>query len=134
MNPLLLAPILEMGQKAIERLFPDKEAQRKAEAEYLLLLQEQDFKKVIAQLEVNAREAQHPTIFVAGWRPFVGWVCGFGFAYATVVHNLLEWVSLNHGWQKPPAIDTEILVYVLCALLGVSGMRSWEKKQGIATK
>lgn len=78
MNPLVLAPVLEIGGKLLERLFPDPEQRAKAERDMLVLMQEQDLKKVLAQLEVNAREAQSPNLFVAGWRPFVGWCCGLG--------------------------------------------------------
>jgi hypothetical protein len=78
MNPLILAPVLEIGRSLLERLFPDPTQKAKAEAEMLILLQTHELQKVIAQLEVNAKEAASPSVWVSGWRPFVGWCCGAG--------------------------------------------------------
>ena len=80
MNPLLLGPLFDLGGKIIERMFPDPSAKAAAELELLKIAQAGDLQTVLAQLEINAKEAQHPSIFVAGWRPFVGWCCGIGLA------------------------------------------------------
>ena len=95
------------------------------------MMQEQDFKKVLGQLEVNAREAASPHLFVAGWRPFVGWCCGLGFLWATIGQPTLAWVATAKGWPPPPAIDTEVLLYVLGGMLGLGGLRSFEKSKGV---
>ena len=73
MNPVVI-PILELGSRLIERWIPDKQKQAQAELDLLRIAQEQDFQTVIKQIEVNVQEAQHQSIFVAGWRPFVGWM------------------------------------------------------------
>jgi sensor domain CHASE-containing protein len=73
MNPLIVAPVLEIGRTLIDRFFPNKEEARKAEAQFLTMAAEGELKQVIAQLEINAREAAHPSVWVAGWRPFF-WV------------------------------------------------------------
>lgn len=132
MNPLLIAPLFEFGSKIIDRLFPDQQQKAAAELELLKMTQEGDLKVVLAQLEVNAKEAQHASIFVAGWRPFVGWTCGIGMVYQTVLHNILQWLSVMNGWPPLPAPDTETLIYVLFAMLGVAGLRTYEKKTGVS--
>ena len=132
MNPLLIAPLFEIGSKIIDRLFPDAEKKAAAELELLKMTQDGDLKIVLAQLEVNAREAQHASIFVAGWRPFVGWTCGIGMVYQTILHNLLEWVATIRGWPLPPAIDSDLLLYVLGAMLGVGSLRTIEKIKKVA--
>lgn len=132
MNPLLLGPILELGKGLMDRWFPDPAKKAEAEAQFMLLMQEQDFKKVLGQLEVNAAEAASPHLFVAGWRPFVGWCCGLGFLWATIGHPLVSWVATARGWPAPPAIDTEVLLYVLGGMLGLGTLRSFEKTKGVA--
>jgi hypothetical protein len=131
MNPLLLAPVLEVGKSIIERLFPDKTAAAQAEAEFLRLAMDGELKQVIAQLEINAREAQHPSIWVAGWRPFFGWVGGTAFAYVGVAKPLLTWVALINGFPALPDIDMEFLWVVVSGLLGIGGLRTYEKKAGV---
>ena len=131
MNPLLVAPILELGKSLLERWFPDPAEKAKAEAEFMQMLQEQDLKKVLAQLEVNAKEAASPSVFVAGWRPFVGWCCGAGFLWATIGQPVVGWIATAKGWPQPPAIDTEVLLYVLGGMLGLGTLRSFEKTKGV---
>lgn len=127
MNPLLVTPLLELGSGLISRLFPDPEKKAAAELELLKLTQDGDLKKILGQLEINAREAAHPSIFVAGWRPAVGWVCGFGLAYQTVFHNVLEWLAVIRGWPVPPQVDSDVLIYTLGGLLGIGALRTVEK-------
>lgn len=133
MNPLLIAPVLEIGKSILDRLFPDAGERSKREAELLVLMQTQDFQRIIAQLEVNAKEAASPHMFVAGWRPAVGWCCAAGFLWATIGQPVFTWVGMAHGWPPPPAIDNETLMYVLGGMLGLGALRSVEKVKG-ATK
>lgn len=132
MNPLLIGPVFELGGKIIDRLFPDPAAKAAAELELLKLTQSGDLQMVLGQLEINAKEAAHPSIFVAGWRPFVGWSCGVGLVYATVGHNLLGWLAQARGWPAPPAVDADLLIYTLGGLLGIGGLRTLEKVKGVA--
>lgn len=132
MNPLLLGSVFELGGKIIERLFPDPAAKAQAELELLKLTQAGDLQTVLAQLEINAKEAAHPSIFVAGWRPFVGWSCGVGLVYATIGHNLLAWLAQAQGWPVPPSVDADLLIYTLGGLLGIGGLRTLEKVKGVA--
>ena len=130
MNPAII-PLLDIGSRLIDRLIPDPEKKAAAELELLKLSQEGDLKKILGQLEINAREAAHPSIFVAGWRPFVGWTCGVGLFYQAVLHNLLNWVAVMYALPALPAMDSELLIYVLGAMLGIAGLRTYEKKSGV---
>ncbi len=133
MNPLILGPILEVGKRLIDNLFPDPAAKAKAELDMMILLQTQDLQKVMGQLEINAAEAANPSIFVAGWRPFVGWCCGAGFLWAAIGQNLFAYVAGIKGWPAPPPIDTEVLMYVLGGMLGLGTLRTVEKAKGVAS-
>ena len=131
MNPSLI-PLLQLGSNLIERWIPDKAAQAKAEMDLLKMAGEQDFQSTIKQIEVNIQEAQHQSIFVAGWRPFVGWICGLGLAYQAILHNLIEWLSGIYGFPVPPAPDSDVLIYVLGGLLGLGALRTYEKRSKLS--
>lgn len=133
MNPLLIGPVLEIGKSLLDRFGPEDKAKRRLmEAEFLKMAAEGELKQVIAQLEINAREAQHPSIWVAGWRPFFGWAGGAGFVYATIAQPLLAWASAIHGWPTPPALNLDLLWVVVTGMLGIGGLRTFEKSKGVA--
>lgn len=134
MNPLLLAPILEVGKTLIERFFPDPEKKAEAELKLITMAAEGELKQVVAQLEINAREAMHPSIFVAGWRPFFGWCGGMGFLYATMLQPMLAWYGASKGWPVPPTLNLDLLWVVVTGMLGIGGLRTFEKSKGVATK
>lgn len=131
MNPLLLGPLFEIGKSLIDRLFPDPAQRSAAELELLKLTQAGDLQKILAQLEINAREAQHPSLLVAGWRPAVGWVGALGFLYAAVCQPLLAWWGAARGWPPPPALDSDLLLTVLGGVLGLGALRTVEKSNGV---
>jgi len=132
MNPLLLSPLLEVGKTLIDRFLPDPEKKREAEAEFLRMAADGEFKQVIAQLEINAKEAQHPSLWVAGGRPFFLWIGGAGFGYAVLLQPMLTWLARIKGWPEPPIPDVDLLWVVVSGLLGISGLRSVEKIKGAA--
>lgn len=80
------------------------------------------------QTEINRMEAQHRSLFVAGWRPFIGWVCGFGLAFSFVGNPLIQWVTHRPGPQLPD----EIMMNLVTALLGLGALRTMEKLGGRA--
>ena len=84
------------------------------------------------QTKINEAEATHRTVFVAGWRPFIGWVCGLGLLYAVFIEPLLRFVFTVNGWEiEFPHIDTTITMQVLFGRLGLVGARSYEKKNNL---
>lgn len=132
MNPLLLGPLFELGSKLLERWIPDPEKKREAEMELVRMAAEGELKQILAQLEINAREAAHPSVWVAGWRPFFGWVGGIGFVYATIVQPLLAWLAVVKGWPAPPELNLDLLWVVVTGMLGIGGLRTFEKSKGIS--
>jgi hypothetical protein len=83
------------------------------------------------QNEISKVEAQHRSVFVSGWRPFIGWVCGVALAYNFIVRDLLTWFMSNYyselGVTMPPALQMEHLMTVLLGMLGLGGLRTYEK-------
>lgn len=77
------------------------------------------------QTKINEIEAQHRTVFVAGWRPFIGWVCGVALAYNFVIRDLFIWAIKPE--TVPPALQMEHLMTVLLGMLGLGGLRTYEK-------
>jgi len=77
------------------------------------------------QTKINEIEAQHRTVFVAGWRPFIGWVCGVALAYNFVIRDLFVWALQPE--TVPPALQMEQLMTVLLGMLGLGGLRTYEK-------
>jgi hypothetical protein len=132
MNPILVAPLLEFGQSLLNRFFPNEEERRKAEAEFLKDAMDGELKQVIAQLQINAQEAAHPSIWVAGWRPFFGWSGGAGFVYATMLQPLLTWWASIKGWPAPPTLNIDLLWVVITGMLGIGGLRTYEKAKGVS--
>lgn len=134
MNPLLLGPIFDIGKTLLERFVPDPEKKAQAEMELVRMAADGELKQVIAQLEINAREASHPSLFVSGGRPLFLWIGGFGFGYATIVQPILTWVARIKGWPEPPDVNSDLLWVVVTGLLGIGGLRSVEKVKGVASK
>ena len=92
-------------------------------------------KPSLAQIELNKIEAGHRSIFVAGWRPFIGWVCGFALLWHFILFDFLTWITVNFFPQVtelPELSGTETLMTVLLSLLGLGAMRTAEKFGGKA--
>ena len=134
MNPLLLAPILEIGKSLIDRFIPDPAEKAKAELEMLRSVQDGDLKQAMLQLEINAKEAQSPSLFVSGGRPFFIWISGVGFGYVTLIQPILVWVAKIKGWPEPPEPNIDLLWVVASGLLGLGSLRTVEKVKKVASK
>ncbi len=84
------------------------------------------------QLLINQIEAQHASVFVAGWRPACGWCCAFALAYHYIINPLMTWVSAVVGHPIVlPMLDVSDLMVLLLGMLGIGGMRSYEKIKGV---
>jgi hypothetical protein len=121
----LLGPILDR----LVGLIPDPAAAAKAKAEALAAIMAAD----AAQLEVNKVEAASGSLFVAGWRPMVGWVCACGVAWNWIGLPVGMFVAaaVGHGMDLRPADLSEMLPLLL-GMLGMGGLRTFEKMQGVA--
>jgi len=97
-----------------------------------ILMQRIQQKLAEKQLDVNAKEAAHRSVFVSGWRPFIGWCGGFALAFEFILSPGIEWYSKFAGLNLiAPEIQTGPLLAIVTSMLGVAGLRSFEKSKGL---
>ena len=126
---LLIGPITELLSKVI----PDKTERERLAYEISTLAERQAHEQVMSQLEVNKTEAGHMSLYVAGWRPFIGWSCGIAMAFNYIGVPVIETVSVINGTPLTiNPLDLEVMMPVLLGMLGLGGMRSYEKRNGVA--
>lgn len=126
-----ISAALDIGGKLIDRLWPNPEEKAKAQLALFQLQQQGELQQIAGQMEVNKAEATSQSVFVAGWRPFIGWVCGSGLAYQFILRPLLTFVvSLKVSGFVSPSIETGQLIELLVGMLGLGAMRTYEKVQG----
>ena len=113
----LVGPVTGLLDKFIE----DKDQKARLSHEIATLAEKQSHEALKGQLEINKMEAAHKSLFVAGWRPAIGWICALGLLYNTIIVNLLG------IWLEVDPVDTTLLVPVMMGLLGLGGMRCYEK-------
>lgn len=126
--------------KIIDRAWPDPAQRAQAAIALEELRQAGEFKAIDAELErsrqqtdVNKAEAASTDRFVAGWRPFIGWVCGSALAWHYIGRPMADWVVLLTGAQAQiPAVDLGDLIVILLGMLGLGGLRTTEKIKGVA--
>jgi len=121
-------PIEAIGN-VFDKLFTSDDERAQAEAVLEKLRQH----PAELQVELNKIEAAHASVFVAGWRPAVGWICAAGVGWAYLGHPLFLWAAaLWSPGLNPPAIQTDSLFELVLAMLGMAGLRSFEKAKGKA--
>ena len=117
----------------IDRLIPDKAEAERARLEMEAALVNAANQAALAQVEVNKIEAGHSSVFVAGWRPSIGWVCAAGLAWAFVAAPVVSWGMVVFGVKAElPDIQTDYLLELVIAMLGMGGLRTFEKMRGVA--
>lgn len=133
----LLIPALA---QIFDKVIPDPQAQADAKLKVMEMAQrgelavlDADLKLALGQLEVNKVEAG-TDMFRGGWRPAVGWTCVFGLVYQFLMQPLLPWIVTVAGGHVPPlpAIDNETLMVLLTGMLGLGGLRTFERVKGRA--
>jgi len=128
----LLPSLLPVVGDVLDRFFPNKEEKERAAREIEAKLAEHLAKIDIAQLEVNKQEAAHRSMFVAGWRPFVGWTCGLALFYTYVAQPIAMFVMAQTGdLVQLPHLDLSTMMPVLLGMLGLGGLRTYEKFKGV---
>ena len=130
----LLPSLFPAVMDIVGRFLPeDKEARAKAERAVKAQLTAHLAKIDIAQLGINKQEAAHRSVFVAGWRPFIGWTCGVALAYTYVVQPILIFGLGQAGYLVSlPTMDIGEMMPVLMGILGLGGLRTFEKFKGMA--
>ena len=118
---MAISALFGIAEKVLDRVIPDTNARKAAQEALDVLDKKGDLDLLMGQLEINKVEAAHKSLFVAGWRPFIGWVCGIGLFYNVLVNPFLA------IWFVMPEVDPAMLYPVLMGMLGLGGMRSFEK-------
>jgi len=120
--------VSELIGTAINKIWPDKsEAEKQQLAAAVMVVQ--------GQIDINKNEAGNPSVFVSGWRPFIGWVCGTACAWNWIGLPIAKVIIVILGYKLDlsPANLTEMMP-VLLGMLGLGGLRTLEKINGVASK
>ena len=125
----LIGPVTGLLDKVIE----DKDQKAKLAHEIAPMSDQHAQEALMGQLEINKAEASSGSLFKGGWRPFIGWVCGFAFAYHFVLQPLIVFGVTAAGVDMPalPEFDMGSLLTVMMGMLGLGGLRSVEKLKKI---
>lgn len=125
----LIGPVTGLLDKFIE----DKDQKARLAHDIATMAEKQAHEIAMSQIEVNKIEAQSSSIFKSGWRPFLGWVCAAAFAYHFIMQPLVVFgIALGGFAPVPlPEFDMGSLMTVLMGMLGLGGLRTYEKKAGL---
>jgi hypothetical protein len=132
-----LDDIIGAGLDIINKFIPDPAQKAQAAFQMAQLQQQTEFKELDAQIaeiqsqtDTNKVEAANTNVFVSGWRPFIGWVCGSGLVYQYLVDPLVSWTAAINHWPMPPSLDLGTLITLLMGMLGMGSLHVYEKTQG----
>lgn len=131
----MIGKALSVFDTLIDRLVPDRHAAEQAKAALAEMDKAGELQALLGQLEINRAEAAHKSLFVAGWRPAVGWICATALGYNFVLYPFLQFVVVVSVGAAPadlPVLDAGQLMTLLMGMLGLAGYRTYEKKQGVA--
>ena len=129
MLELLISPVTQLLDKFIE----DKDQKAKLAHEIATMAERHAHELAKGQIEVNKNEANHKSIFVAGWRPFIGWTCGLALLYHYLIQPMLIFAFTAYGITiELPTFDMASLMTVLLGMLGLGGLRTFEKYKGVS--
>ena len=125
----LIGPATELIGKFVE----DKDQKNKLAHEIATMAEKHALELAKGQMAINAEEAKHRNIFVAGWRPFIGWTCGVALFAHFILFPSADVITAYLGYDPVsyPAFDMDSLMTILLGMLGLGGMRSFEKYKGI---
>jgi hypothetical protein len=129
----LLPSLMPVVGNVLDRFFPNKEEALKAQRELEAALIANAAQLNLGQLQINKEEAKSKNIWVSGWRPFIGWICGVALAWHFVGVPVMTFVIAFAGLDIPelPTFDMDSLMTVLLGMLGLGGLRSFEKYKGL---
>ena len=114
----------------LDKFIPDKDLKNKLAHDIASMAEDHLHEEMRMQMEVNKQEAAHKSLFVAGWRPFIGWVCGLGMAINFLVIPLAN--PFLEAAQQISPLELETMLPVLMGMLGLGAMRSYEKKNNVS--
>jgi hypothetical protein len=130
-----LGSIADLIKSGIDKIWPDKTQKEKDEMAQSMLLLQGQLALQQGQMDVNKVEAASSSTFVAGWRPFIGWVCGLALCFQYLVRPIVMAIAqaTHHPMLDFPGLDNN-LWELLTGMLGLGGLRTFEKIKGVATK
>lgn len=130
----MIASLIPAVSGLLDKFIEDKDKKNAMAHEIATMAEKAAHEAAMAQIGVNKTEAGHRSIFVAGWRPFVGWVCAIALAYHFVLQPILVFgmAAANVAPLTLPQFDMDSLMTVLLGMLGLGGLRSYEKTKGLA--
>ena len=125
----LIGPVTSI----IDKIIPDKDQAAKLAHEIATMSERMANEQMLAQLEVNKAEAASGSLFKGGWRPAIGWICGLALFWSFILQPFLVFFLLVFGVDLPPLpeIGTADLMPILLGMLGLGGLRSYEKIQKV---
>lgn len=120
----------------VNKFAPDANLEEQGKLTAALTEMQNQYAIILNQIEVNKVEAASPSFFVAGWRPFIGWTCGAGLAYVSLIEPVSRFIAVVIFAYTGtfPVISTEITLQILMGMLGLGAQRSYEKAKGVDTK
>ena len=129
----LLTTLIEPATKLLDKVIEDKDQKAKLAHELATMADKLAHEQNLAQIQVNREEASSGSLFKGGWRPFVGWVCGVAFCYHFILQPVIIFVVAIIGVNIPdlPEFQMNTLLTVLGGLLGIGGLRTYEKQKGL---
>ena len=129
----LIASLIGPVSGILDKFVEDKDQKAALAHEIATMSDNHAQQALLAQLEINKAEAASGSWFKGGWRPFIGWTSGVAFAYHFVLQPLLVFVLTASGVDLPdlPEFDMSTLLTVLGGMLGIGGLRSYEKTKGL---
>ena len=129
----LLGSLVQPVTGLLDKFIEDKDQKNQLAHEISTMAERHAQELAKGQLEINKAEAQSRNVFVAGWRPFIGWTCGVAMAYNYVIHPILIFTLAQFNYLVAiPALDLSEMMPVLMGMLGLGSLRSFEKYKGIA--
>lgn len=132
----ILGDLIKPIKDVVSEVVVDKDKRNEINLKLQELVDKSDeryHEQLMGQIAVNTEEAKHASIFVAGWRPFIGWVGGVGLAYSFVFAPFIEFIARLFGYSGVmPEPDAAQLLTLVLSMLGVGAMRSYDKSKGTA--
>ena len=128
-----LGAVAELANGVINRIWPDASEAERGKLTLALAQLNAEVESAKGQMAVNAAEAANSSVFVSGWRPAVGWCCVAALGYQYIIYPLLLWLVMFYpNLTAPKPVVSEVLMELLFGLLGISGLRTFEKIKGVA--
>ena len=129
----LINSLIGPATKLLDKVIEDKDQKAKLAHELATMADKLAHEQQLAQMAINKEEASSGSLFKGGWRPCIGWICGIAFGYHFVLQPVNVFVVVLIGMDIPelPSFDMGTLLTVLGGMLGIGGLRTYEKQKGL---